>query len=69
MPVTHIDRTADWGYLRLRRVQYSRKHLQEWLQRIGAQNWSETFVFFKHEDEATGPKLAAEFLNLAKKIL
>jgi len=69
MPVTHIDRTADWGYLRLRRVQYSKKNLQEWLERIHAQNWSDTFVFFKHEDEATGPKLAAEFLKLAKKIL
>ena len=23
LPITHIDRTADWGYLRLRRVEYS----------------------------------------------
>jgi hypothetical protein len=23
------------------------------------------FVFFKHEDEGTGPKLAAEFIRLA----
>jgi uncharacterized protein YecE (DUF72 family) len=68
MPVTHIDRTADWGYLRLRRVQYSRPVLNEWLKRIKAQKWTETYVFFKHEDEATGPKLAAEFLKLAKKI-
>ena len=66
MPVTHIDKTADWGYLRLRRVQYSNRGLQEWLNRIHAQNWTETFVFFKHEDEATGPKLAAEFLDLAE---
>jgi uncharacterized protein YecE (DUF72 family) len=68
MPVTHIDRTADWGYLRLRRVKYSRAVLSEWLKRIKAQKWNETYVFFKHEDEATGPKLAAEFLKLAKKI-
>jgi uncharacterized protein YecE (DUF72 family) len=65
MPTTHIDKTADWGYLRLRRVNYSEENLAEWLQRIRVQEWKETFVFFKHEDEGTGPKLAAEFLTLA----
>jgi uncharacterized protein YecE (DUF72 family) len=65
MPATHVDRTADWGYLRLRRVLYSEEHLQEWLQRVADQNWNETFVFFKHEDEGTGPRLAAQFIELA----
>jgi uncharacterized protein YecE (DUF72 family) len=65
MPVTHIDKTADWGYLRLRRVLYSEEHLQDWLTRVREQNWNETFVFFKHEDEGTGPRLAAQFLQLA----
>lgn len=65
LPITHIDRTADWGYLRLRRVAYSGSSLKEWLQRIRDQNWEEAFVFFKHEDEGTGPKLAAEFIRLA----
>ncbi len=65
MPVTHIDKTADWGYLRLRRVLYSEEHLQNWLKRVREQNWHETFVFFKHEDEGTGPRLAAQFLQLA----
>ena len=65
LPVTHIDRTADWGYLRLRRVAYSETNLQEWLKRVRDQNWKEAFVFFKHEDEGTGPRLAAEFLRLA----
>ena len=66
LPVTHIDRTADWGYLRLRRVEYSEASLTEWLERVRAQNWSDAFVFFKHEDEGTGPKLAGQFLELAK---
>ena len=65
MPVTHIDRTADWGYLRLRRVAYDETALKEWLQRVRDQNWTEAFVFFKHEDEGTGPKLAGQFLELA----
>jgi uncharacterized protein YecE (DUF72 family) len=66
LPVSHIDKTADWGYLRLRRVLYSEDILKEWLQRIRQQAWDETFVFFKHEDEGTGPKLAAQFLTLAE---
>jgi uncharacterized protein YecE (DUF72 family) len=65
LPVSHIDKTADWGYLRLRRVSYSESDLKEWITRMRAQEWKHIFVFFKHEDEGTGPKLAAQFLNLA----
>jgi uncharacterized protein YecE (DUF72 family) len=67
MPTTHIDKTADWGYLRLRRVNYSETDLTGWLERVRAQDWKNTFVFFKHEDEGTGPKLAAQFVELSKK--
>lgn len=65
LPASHIDKTADWGYLRLRRVNYSEESLREWLGRMRLQNWGETFVFFKHEDEGTGPKLAAQFMTMA----
>lgn len=65
LPVSHIDATADWGYLRLRRVHYSDTDLNAWVKRIYEQKWKCTYVFFKHEDEATGPKLAAHFLSLA----
>lgn len=67
LPVTHVDKTADWGYLRLRRVNYAEENLLDWLKRVRDQNWGDAFVFFKHEDEGTGPKLAAEFLKLAGK--
>ncbi len=67
LPVTHIDRTADWGYLRLRRVNYSDENLAAWLKRVRDQNWNDAFIFFKHEDEGTGPRLAGEFLTLAGK--
>ena len=56
--------TASWGYLRLRRVAYDGAALEAWAQRIRPQPWSDVYVFFKHEDEATGPKLAARFLEL-----
>lgn len=65
LPVNHVDKTANWGYLRLRRFNYSAENLVEWLQRVRDQNWDYAYVFFKHEDEGTGPKLAGEFLRLA----
>lgn len=65
LPTDHIDKTADWGYVRLRRVHYSAADLRKWTKRIRAQHWHTAFVFFKHEDEGTGPKLAAQFIELS----
>jgi uncharacterized protein YecE (DUF72 family) len=66
LPANHIDKTADWGYMRLRRVQYSEADLIEWLKKLRAQEWKTTYVFFKHEDEGTGPRLAAQFVALSE---
>jgi uncharacterized protein YecE (DUF72 family) len=60
-----IVKTAPFGYLRLRRSEYSRDELERWAKRIEEQGWDDVFVFFKHEDEGTGPRLAAEFRELA----
>lgn len=57
--------TASWGYLRLRRPDYSTPELKAWLQRLREQDWRDTFVFFKHEDEGKGPQMAKRFLELA----
>jgi uncharacterized protein YecE (DUF72 family) len=65
-PASHIDKTADWGYVRLRRVNYSTADLRDWISRMKDQDWKTAFVFFKHEDEGTGPRLAAEFINLSQ---
>jgi len=64
-PLTEIVSTASWGYLRLRRTNYEEKDLVEWMKRVQNEKWSDAFVFFKHEDEGIGPKLAAQFLKLA----
>jgi uncharacterized protein YecE (DUF72 family) len=56
--------TAPWGYLRLRRAQYSDSDLACWAERIRAQPWERAFVFLKHEDEAKGPELAARLAAL-----
>jgi len=59
-----FEATADWGYLRLRRVVYEENDIASWAEKVKAQTWGEAYVFFKHEDAGTGPKLAARFLEI-----
>jgi uncharacterized protein YecE (DUF72 family) len=54
--------TASWGYLRLRRTEYSDEQLAAWARRVEGTNWSDAYVFFKHEDEGKGPEFAKRFL-------
>ena len=56
--------TADWGYLRLRRSDYSDAQLKTWVKRVRKQNWQSAFVFFRHEDKGNGPRLAQRFMEL-----
>ena len=73
-PTNEIIPTAPWGYLRLRRSDYTEADLSQWLERILSQKWAKAFVFFKHEDDdakgpakgpATGPEMAVRFRELA----
>ncbi len=57
--------TADWGYLRLRKPNYSEKELFDWAQKIKSQPCQAAYVFFKHDVEGAGPKMAKHFLDLA----
>jgi len=60
--------TADWGYFRLRATGYADDDLRAWLatmHRIG-ERWRDAFVFFKHEDEGTGPALGARLAKLVE---
>lgn len=59
---TPLVATAGWGYLRLRKVDYAKGEVEGWAERVLGQPWSEAYVFFKHEDEGTGPRLATRFL-------
>jgi uncharacterized protein YecE (DUF72 family) len=60
-----LVKTADWGYLRLRRPNYDRAALANWAREIAHCGWSEALVFFKHEDDGAGPRMATEFLEVA----
>lgn len=64
-PADKIITTAQWGYLRLRRTDYTDDELSQWMKRVASQEWEKTFVFFKHEEEATGPEMAMRFRRLA----
>ena len=63
-PQDEIVATASWGYVRLRRADYTDAELGRWAERVARQQWRRTFVFFKHEDAGVGPRLAARFLEL-----
>jgi uncharacterized protein YecE (DUF72 family) len=58
---TPLQATAPWGYLRLRRADYTAPMLDAWATRIAGQAWSEVYVFVKQET-AEAPALARHLL-------
>jgi uncharacterized protein YecE (DUF72 family) len=65
-PAAPLVATTDWGYLRLRREDFSDAELRDWAKRIGEQPWSDAYVFLKHEEEGKGPKLAAKLMEYCR---
>lgn len=63
--VLPLVRTADWGYLRLRDLDYSDGQLRERLALIREQKWHTAWIFFLHEETGSGPRLAARLRELA----
>jgi uncharacterized protein YecE (DUF72 family) len=65
---TPFEPTADWGYLRLRREDYQVSDVARWAETVQAQapNWSDAFLYFKHEESGTGPKLAKQMLEILR---
>jgi uncharacterized protein YecE (DUF72 family) len=58
--------TADYGYLRLRREDYTKSDIARWAAFLRAQksHWKDAFVYFKHEARGIGPKLARQTIEL-----
>ena len=65
-PVAPLVATTDWGYLRLRREEFSDAELRDWARRIREQPWGDAYVFLKHEEEGKGPKLAARLMEFCR---
>ena len=56
------------GYLRLRKTEYSDEELATWADRIrtALDAGSDVFTYFKHEDDAFGPKMAKRLENIVR---
>lgn len=65
---TPFEATADFGYFRLRKPEYSDAELEEWAKRIdaNASQWRDCFVYFKHEAEGKGPQFAIRFRDILR---
>ena len=59
---TPTVRTASFGYFRLRREDYTTKDLSAWREETKGFS-GDVFVFFKHEDTASGPRWARQFVR------
>jgi Uncharacterized conserved protein len=58
--------TSDYGYLRLRRKDYTEEDVKRWSEFVREQNtnWTDAFVYFKHEESGIGPKLGRQMIEL-----
>jgi uncharacterized protein YecE (DUF72 family) len=55
-------RTAPFGYLRLRKAEYDEAQLESWATWVRDAGFAQdVFCYFKHEDEARGPRFAEQF--------
>lgn len=67
-PVEDIISTASWGYLRLRKTDYSDADLAQWAERILAQDWEQAYVYLKHEEEARSALNAVRLRTLVTEL-
>ena len=59
-----IQATASWGYLRLHRLDYDEPALGTWAKCVAAQTWSESYVYFKHDEGiGSGPPAVDAFIK------
>ena len=58
--------TAPFGYLRLRRADYSSADVKRWADvvRERGAGWTDAYIYFKHEEAGIGPRLAAEMKEI-----
>ena len=57
--------TGDYGYLRLRREDYRKIDIEQWVDFVRTQDgWNDVFIYFKHEEAGIGPKLARQMIEM-----
>ena len=56
--------TANWGYVRLHRLDYDEAALQRWADRLRVLGWNDAYVFFKHDEGiGSGPPAVDAFVR------
>jgi uncharacterized protein YecE (DUF72 family) len=62
---TPVVATASYGYFRLRDEGYVDADLDRWADviRLHQAHWTDTFVYFKHEEEGKGPEFARRLMK------
>ena len=62
---TPVVPTASYGYFRLRDEGYGEVDLDRWADviRLHQAQWTDTFVYFKHEEEGKGPEFARRLME------
>ena len=62
---TPVVATANYGYFRLRDEGYQDDDIARWADTIRAHQdqWKDTFVYFKHEEEGKGPEFARRLIE------
>jgi uncharacterized protein YecE (DUF72 family) len=62
---TPVEITGDYGYFRLRDEGYTPRDIERWARTIEqkAGRCRDTFVYFKHEEQGTGPQFARLLLD------
>ena len=62
---TPVVPTADYGYFRLRDEGYTPDAIARWaaVMREHAAGWTDTYVYFKHEEAGKGPEFAAALMR------
>jgi len=59
-----VQATASWGYLRLHRLDYDGESLGKWASCVAAQEWSDAYVYFKHDEGVgSGPPAVGAFVQ------
>ncbi len=64
-PAPAINNVGPVAYVRLRRAEYTPADLDGWAERLAkvAAEGRDAYVFLKHDDAATGPRLARELMS------
>jgi uncharacterized protein YecE (DUF72 family) len=63
---TPVVPTARFGYLRLRNETYTEADIERWTDNVRelSEEWEDTFIYFKHEEEGVGAAFAQKMMRL-----